>query len=101
MSERKIQIKAPGIEAVDAAKQLRYLGGFAREAGMSPEAAKQMHDRMALIPPAPRRPWRHRLDIEKIAVVLIAIFVAAIAVNHFRLVNARVEAARPCADQRR
>lgn len=42
-----------------------------------------------------------KIDIEKIAVILIAIFVAAIAVNHFRLVNARIEAARPCADQRR
>ena len=39
--------------------------------------------------------------IEKTAVVLIAIFVAVIAVNHFRLVNAHIEAARPCADQRR
>jgi hypothetical protein len=29
------------------------------------------------------------------------VFVAVIAVNHFRLVNARIEAARPCADQRR
>lgn len=42
-----------------------------------------------------------KIDIEKIAVVLIAIFVVVIAVNHFRLVNARIEAARPCADQRR
>lgn len=101
MSESKIQIKAPGIEAVDAAKQLRNLGRFARETRMSLEAEKQMHARMALIPLAPRKPWRHKLDIEKIAVIFIAIFVAAIAANHFRLVNARIEAARPCADQRR
>lgn len=33
-----------------------------------------------------------KIDIEKAAVVLIAIFVAVIAVNHFRLVNARIEA---------
>ena len=130
MSEDKTQIKMPGIQAVEAANRLETmgeafrkagvwgvdsvgeskdrsvehvvrLGELARETGMSLEAAKQMHDRMALIHPAPRRPWRHRLDIEKIAVILIAIFVAAIAVNHFRLVNARIEAARPCADQRR
>jgi len=60
-----------------------------------------MRDRIALIPASPRKPWYLRIDIEKIAVILIAIFVAAIAVNHFRLVNARIEAARPCADQRR
>lgn len=36
------------------------------------------------------------IDIEKIAVILIAIFEVAIAVNHFRLVNARVEALGAC-----
>lgn len=40
-----------------------------------------------------------KIDIEKAAVVLIAIFVAVIAANHFRLVNARIESARPCADR--
>lgn len=39
-----------------------------------------------------------KIDIEKIAVILIAIFVAAIAVNHFRLVNARVEAVKSCGE---
>lgn len=32
-------------------------------------------------------------DMETVLVVVIAVFVAWIAVNHFRLVNARVEAA--------
>lgn len=35
-------------------------------------------------------------DMETVLVVVIAVFVAWIAVNHFRLVNARVEAAKSC-----
>lgn len=34
--------------------------------------------------------------LEKALVVIIAAFVAWIAVNHFRLVNARVEVAKSC-----
>lgn len=101
MSESKQRLNTPGISAIEAAKQLRDLGGFSLAPGLSAEGAERMRDRIALIPASPRKPWYRRIDIEKIAVVLIAIFVAAIAVNHFRLVNARVEAARPCVDQRR
>lgn len=35
-------------------------------------------------------------DMETVLVVVIAVFVAWIAVNHFQLVNARVEAAKSC-----
>ena len=101
MSESKIQLKVPGIEAVEAAKQIEVMAEKFQKAGTwgapsHPEPPPA---------PAPRiiedRRFRFSLDIEKTAVILIAIFVAVIAVNHFRLVNARIEAARPCADQRR
>ena len=35
-----------------------------------------------------------KFDIERAAVVAIAVFVAWIAVDHFRLVNARIDAMR-------
>ena len=39
-----------------------------------------------------------RKVIERIAVVAIALFVAWIAIDHHRQVNARVEAAKVCRD---
>lgn len=40
-------------------------------------------------------------DMETVLVVVIAVFVAWIAVNHFRLVNARVEAAKSCEEAKK
>lgn len=42
-----------------------------------------------------------KIDIERIAVVAIAIFVAWIAIDHNRQVNARVEAAKACREVRK
>lgn len=91
-NERAHENEAPtgGVGFIGAVKQFEAAGEKFRKAGA-----------WGATPIPSRKPWYRKLDIEKIAVVIIAIFVAAIAVNHFRLVNARIEAARPCADQRR
>ena len=86
------------------AKQLRDTMQRLREAGKTPamDVAEAMRaaERLAALPPSPRKPWYRKLwpfDIERASVVLIAIFVAWIAIDHHRLVNIRVEAMK-CRD---
>lgn len=86
------------------AKQVRDAIQRLCEAGKTPAmdaaAALQAANRLALLPSMPRRPWYRKLwpfDIDTAIVLVIAVFVAWIAIDHHRQVNARVEAMK-CRD---
>lgn len=94
MSDNTILIKYMGGNPSRAGEELRRVSQLP---GLDIAEAKRSAEALASLPPNPHKPWYRKLwpfDIERAAVVAIAIFVAWIAVDHFRQVNARIDAMR-------
>ena len=98
MSDKmEIHVHGDAKQARDAMQRLCEAG---KTPAMDATEAMRAAERLTALPPSPRKPWYRKLwpfDIERAAVVLIAIFVAWIAIDHHRQVNARVEAMK-CMD---
>lgn len=80
-----------------ASAAFRAAKAAAKAPGLDIADAKRSAGAIASLPPNPHKQWYRKLwpfDIERAVVVAIAIFVAWIAVDHFRQVNARIDAMR-------